>query len=155
MTGKSDEVSHRALIELIVDMTWDDINKSMPEERNLKRWIKIPMLLGALSCGMCSSLATFGIKMFGELIQADALKENIGHGILLFSLTPIFGFVLVYSMTNTMYFYQQMEFNPIFSTSVLIGWSSVGTLILREMDDVTRVDIICLTLGVILALVGT
>ena len=138
-----------------MDMTWDEINKSMPEERNLKRWMKVPLLLGGMSTGICSSLATFGIKMFGELIQADAFKANMGHGILLFSLTPIFGFGLIYTMTNTLYFYQQMEFYPIFSTSVLIGWSSVGALILREMDDVTRADIICLTFGVVLALVGT
>ena len=62
---------------------------------------------------------------------------------------------MFYAMTYTMDLYQQMEFYPIYSTSCLIGWLTVGGLILRELDNTTGLDFIILAIGVLVAMVGT
>lgn len=89
------ERPERVLIATISGMSVDDVNQVSPSSAVLKRFIKVPLVVGVTGAAMLVSLSDLQIKLIGGVVE-DA-QETADY----FALIPL-GFGVAYTATSTL-----------------------------------------------------
>ena len=65
------------LIEALNDLPAEVLEQVSPQSVNLKRWIKVPLLLLLVNAGFQSGLAVVFLKLCGELLVTGDAGDHI------------------------------------------------------------------------------
>ena len=121
------------LIATISVMSVDDVNQVSPASASLKRFIKVPLVLGVTGAAMLVSLSDLQFKLIGGVLE-DAV-ETADY----MALIPL-GFGVAYTATNTLNYlneamknYEQLEVIPIYNTMTMCWGMAVGMICMNEV----------------------
>ena len=67
---KEEKLPYRTLIEVVVDLNQSSLDNLGLSQTGIQRYVKLPMILGCVTAGLCSGICTMGVKFFGELLTA-------------------------------------------------------------------------------------
>ena len=65
---KPEKLPFRKVIEVLVDIPYETLERVSPESLTLKTYVKAPMVLSALASALCGSIYIVTIKLVGEMI---------------------------------------------------------------------------------------
>ena len=104
----------RALIEVLHDMTREEVEQVSPDSQRLRRFAKAPMLLVIAGSALCSGVTVALLKLLGELLLSGEVTEDL----LLAGLVAL-GALLsateqLHTLNTAMKYYDQLEVMPIY-----------------------------------------
>ena len=104
----------RALIEVLHEMTREEVELVSPDSQRLRRFAKAPMLLVIAGSALCSGLTVALLKLLGELLLSGEVTEDL----LLAGLVAL-GALLsaaeqLHTLNTAMKYYDQLEVMPIY-----------------------------------------
>ena len=88
-----------------MDIPWETLQRVSPQSMGLKRFVKVPMIISAMSAALLGSLYVVSMKLIGELIVLGLFKEDWEFIIVLFLISTMFGILCVYKFTQCQMFY--------------------------------------------------
>ena len=113
-------------------MTNEQLEEVSARSRNLKRFIKVPMLYLLANAGVQSGLSLCFLKLCGELIQSGEAGSSP------VMLTCLIIFLICSSVSQThslnmaMKEYDQLEVMPTFQAMIMMMWIVGGMIVLNE-----------------------
>jgi hypothetical protein len=116
-----EKLPFRKVIEVLVDIPYETLERVSPESRLLKEYIKVPMVLSALTAALFASLYTVTIKLTGQIIASGGFKEDWAWCLIILSISVMFGLLSVYKLTQCQMFYQMLECQTVFQGSNMIA----------------------------------
>ena len=90
----------RKVIEVLVDIPYETLERASPQSKLLKTYIKVPMVLSALTSALFGSLYVVTIKLVGEMLANGQLKEDWPIMVGVFLVASVFGIMQVYKFTQ-------------------------------------------------------
>ena len=99
---------------------------------NLKKYIKVPLLLLLINAGIQSSLGVVCLKLIGEFMVAKDISDHLGVFFTLIIAALIATASQIHSVNLAMRYFDQLEVIPIFMCCVLLLWMLSGLVIMNE-----------------------
>lgn len=116
LVGNPEEMQRpaRALIEVLNEMTREEVELVSPDSHRLRRFAKAPMLLVIAGAALCSGVTVALLKLLGELL----LSGEVTTDLLLAGLVAL-GALLsaaqqLHTLNTAMKYYDQLEVMPIY-----------------------------------------
>ena len=116
LVGNPEEMQRpaRALIEVLNEMTREEVELVSPGSHRLRRFAKAPMLLVIAGAALCSGVTVALLKLLGELL----LSGEVTTDLLLAGLVAL-GALLsaaqqLHTLNTAMKYYDQLEVMPIY-----------------------------------------
>jgi hypothetical protein len=100
-----DSMSYREMLEVIVDLPWSDLERVSPDQTNLKRFIKLPMVINVLAAAMIASLGLTTCKILGEVVTQGEIQESMTESIVAVLLVCIVMPSMQFKLIQAMMYY--------------------------------------------------
>jgi len=104
----------RTLVDTINACPPDVLKTMSPKSENLKKRIKMPMILFLLCTAIMSGISMVMMKMIGELVSSDSHKEHWFLLTIMAILLSTSGLLQLHVLNMAMKFYDQLEVVPVY-----------------------------------------
>jgi len=122
----------RVLLALIDKCPLDLIEKMSPESVQLKKDLKMPLVMMCWSCGIMNGNAIVFMKIFGEILNSPEFALNIFFALIIGALGFVCALVQMYWLNMSMKLYNNLDVMPIYQAMILMHMLLSGLVVLDE-----------------------
>ena len=123
-----------------------------PQSRNVRRFIKCPMLMQVICAALLSGMSVALFKFFGELIQSAS--DNYFFIVLLCTIGLSVATLQMHMTSCAMKYYDQIEVQPVYQTAIMFGWILSGMIIFQETELYTTKQLVIIFCCCIVCFIG-
>ena len=104
-TIERESLSYRETLEVIVDIPWESLER-VSGQTNLKRFIKLPMVLNVLAAALLASLGLVIAKVLSEIAHAGEMMDQLPEWIIGLVIVLIVMPTMQLKLVQAMMYYQ-------------------------------------------------
>ena len=141
-------------MDVLYSLPIESVRQVSPESLDLKKYIKVPLLIFATLPAMISSISELLMKIVGCVIK-DAEEWSDWWWLLLFvPLLAATGILTLIYINYGIKYYDQMEVIPIYQTNLLIHNILVGMICLNELKFYSNLQLLSITMATLSNTIG-
>ena len=134
-------------MDVLYGLPIESVRQVSPESLDLKKYIKVPLLIFATLPAMISSISELLMKIVGCVIK-DAEEWSDWWWLLLFvPLLAATGILTLIYINYGIKYYDQMEVIPIYQTNLLIHNILVGMICLNELKFYSNLQLLSISMA--------